>query len=50
MTTIYDHKLHVLLNAGEECITRFMARDHNTSAINHAKHELTNTKWFIVAP
>ena len=24
-------------------------REHNPSAINHMKHELTNIKWFIVA-
>ena len=42
--------LHVLLNVGEECVMRFMVRDHNPSAISHVKHELTNIKWFIVAP
>ena len=26
-----------------------MAQDHNLSAINHVKYELTNIKWFIVA-
>ena len=41
---------YVLLNVGEECITRFMAQDHNPSAINHVKHDHTNIKWFIVAP
>ena len=30
----------------ECCIT---PQDHNPSAINHVKHELTNIKWFIVA-
>ena len=43
-------KLYVLLNFGEECITWFMAWDHNLSAINDVKHKLTNNKWFIVAP
>ena len=41
---------YVLLNVGEECITRFMVRDHNPSAINHVKHKLTIIKWFIVVP
>ena len=31
-----------------ECF--IMPRDHNPSAINLVKHELTNIKWFIVAP
>ena len=48
--TVSSMVLHVLLNVGEECVTRFMARDHNPSAINHVKYDLTNIKWFIVAP
>ena len=27
-----------------------MPQDHNPSALNLVKHELTNIKWFIVAP
>ena len=27
-----------------------MAQDHVPSAINLVKHDLTNIKWFIVAP
>ena len=41
---------YLMINVGEECVMRFMARDHNPSAINVVKHELTNIKWFIVAP